>query len=127
MTPGFAVGNQDSNGAELSTYGMSSIARTIPNSKYLKAAQQLLDDVVNVQKALKEHDSEKNQSTHEHHMKSSREDDYGSKTKSALKPGIGGSSNPQDSANSSQWELSHAEKQDLQNKLTKLLSMLDEV
>ncbi|KAE8725615.1 hypothetical protein F3Y22_tig00008386pilonHSYRG00111 [Hibiscus syriacus] len=50
----FSGGNQDSNKGELSAYGVSTMSRTIPNSKYLKAAQQLLDEVVNVQKALKQ-------------------------------------------------------------------------
>ncbi|CAI0437899.1 unnamed protein product [Linum tenue] len=77
---------------------MTSIARTIPNSKYLKAAQQLLDEVVNVRKALRHAD---------------KEGDSGSKNDESL--------------NNSASELSHSERQELQNKLTKLLSMLDEV
>lgn len=115
LPPGFPRGNQDSNKGDLSPYGMTSIARTIPNSKYLKAAQQLLDEVVNVRKALKQPDKEKNQSTNDH---GSKEGNDGSKN---------GSSNPQESTNNSLNELSHAERQELQNKLTKLLSMLDEV
>ncbi|KAA8546011.1 hypothetical protein F0562_020538 [Nyssa sinensis] len=82
LLPGFPGANPDSIKPDISPYGISSIARTIPSSKYLKAAQQLLDEVVNVRKALKQHDSR---------------------------------------------ELTKAEKQDLQNKLMKLLSMLDEV
>ncbi|VVA15398.1 PREDICTED: BEL1 homeodomain [Prunus dulcis] len=109
-------GNPDSSIGDLSSYGMSSIARAIPNNEYFKAAQQLLDEVVNVQKTLKQHDREKNQSTHEHR-------DDGSKNE--LESHI--SSNPQDTASNSQCELSHAEKQELQSKLTKLLFMLDEV
>ncbi|CAI0437897.1 unnamed protein product [Linum tenue] len=90
-----------------SMYGMTSIARTIPNSKYLKAAQQLLDEVVNVRKALRHADKDKSQKTNENEMNnSSKEGDSGSKNAS---------------------ELSHSERQELQNKLTKLLSMLDEV
>ncbi|KAF2322858.1 hypothetical protein GH714_031434 [Hevea brasiliensis] len=72
LPPGFPGGNQDSNKGDLSPYGMTSIARTIPNSKYLKAAQQLLDEVVNVRKALKQPDKEKNQSTNEHGLNSSK-------------------------------------------------------
>ncbi|CAL9021886.1 unnamed protein product [Prunus brigantina] len=116
LQSGFPGSNPDSSKGDLSPYGMSSIARAIPNNKYLKAAQQLLDEVVNVQKALKQHDREKNQSTHEHR-------DDGSKNE--LESGV--SSNPHDTASNSQCELSHAEKQELQSKLTKLLSMLDEV
>lgn len=116
LTPSFSVGvNQDSSKGELSPYGLSSVARTVPSSKYLKAAQQLLDEVVNVRKALKQHDSEKAQGAQEQGMKSPKEGDDEST------PGGG------ESASNSQPELSHAEKQDLQNKLTKLLSMLDEV
>ncbi|KAG6762879.1 hypothetical protein POTOM_033406 [Populus tomentosa] len=117
LPSGFPGGNPDSSKGDLSPYGMSSIARTIPHNKYLKAAQQLLDEVVNVQKALKQHDREKNQTTSEHGLNSAKEGDSGSKN---------GASNPQESTNSPS-ELSHAERQELQNKLTKLLSMLDEV
>ncbi|XWS67860.1 hypothetical protein CRYUN_Cryun04dG0041200 [Craigia yunnanensis] len=118
LPPGFSGGNQVSNKGDLSAYGMSSIARTIPNSKYLKAASQLLDEVVNVRKALKQPDGEKNQSSQDNRMKSSKEDDGGSKDVP---------SNQQESSNNSPNELSHAERQELQSKLTKLLSMLDEV
>ncbi|GKV21103.1 hypothetical protein SLEP1_g31118 [Rubroshorea leprosula] len=118
LPPGFSGGAQDPNKGDLSGYGTSSVSRTIPNSRYLKAAQQLLDEVVNVRKALKLPDGEKNQSTHEQPMKSIKEGDGGSKNVP---------SNPQESSNNSQVELSHAERQELQGKLTKLLSMLDEV
>ncbi|KAK9164243.1 hypothetical protein Syun_005145 [Stephania yunnanensis] len=93
------------------------LASTIPNSKYLKAAQQLLDEVVNVQKALKQHKA----------GKGSAETDKGSKDMSTLPPSTGMSSNTQDSTSNSASELSPAERQELQNKVTKLLSMLDEV
>ncbi|KAL6211525.1 hypothetical protein ACLB2K_016749 [Fragaria x ananassa] len=123
LQPSFPGGNTDSSKGDLSPYGMSSIARNIPNSKYLKAAQQLLDEVVNVQKALKQHDREKNESANEHTMKSFKDGD--DRSKNELESGE--SSNPQESASNSPCELSHAEKHELQNKLTKLLSMLDEV
>ncbi|XP_062177256.1 BEL1-like homeodomain protein 6 [Alnus glutinosa] len=119
LPPSFPGGNQDLKG-DLSPYGMSSVVRNIPNSKYLKAAQLLLDEVVNVHKALKHPDTAK-KGTHEHQIKSPKEGDGGSKNET------GGSSHPQESASNSTCELSHAERQDLQNKLTKLLSMLDEV
>lgn len=117
LPPAFSGGNQENKG-DVSPYGMSSIARAIPNSKYLKAAAQLLDEVVNVRKALKQPDGEKSQSTYEQRMKSSKEGEGASNN---------APSNPQESAGNTQNELSHAEKQELQNKLTKLLSMLDEV
>ncbi|CAI0437896.1 unnamed protein product [Linum tenue] len=94
-------GHQDAgNKGDYAQYGMTSIARTIPNSKYLKAAQQLLDEVVNVRKALRHADKDKSQKTNENEMNNS---------------------------SNSASELSHSERQELQNKLTKLLSMLDEV
>ncbi|XVF67764.1 hypothetical protein PTKIN_Ptkin10aG0148300 [Pterospermum kingtungense] len=119
LPPGFSGGNHDSNKGDLSAYGMSSITRTIPNSKYLKVAQQLLDEVVNVRKALKQPGGEKNQSSLDNRMKRSKEDDGGSKNVPL--------NQQQESSNNSPKELSHAEKQELQSKLTKLLSMLDEV
>ncbi|KAB2091727.1 hypothetical protein ES319_A03G212400v1 [Gossypium barbadense] len=109
---GFSGANQGTNKGDLYACGMSSMSRAIPNSKYLKAAQQLLDEVVNVPKALKQAEGEKNP------MKSCKEDDEGSKNVP---------SNQQESSNNIQKELSHAERQELQSKLTKLLSMLDEV
>ncbi|PPD74859.1 hypothetical protein GOBAR_DD28219 [Gossypium barbadense] len=114
---GFSSVNRESNKGELSAFGMSSMVRTIPNSKYLKAAQQLLDEVVNVQKALKRPDGGKNRNSLENRVKSSKEDDGGSKNVPA---------NQQESSINSPKELSHAERQELRSKLTKLLSMLDE-
>ncbi|KAL6963825.1 hypothetical protein U1Q18_034830 [Sarracenia purpurea var. burkii] len=101
----------------------SGFARTIPNSKYLKSVQQLLNEIVNVQKGLKVQDCKKDE------MKSSNEGDGGPKTEttSTLAPDSGVSSNPEDSVGNSHRELSAAERQDLQEKLTKLSSMLDEV
>ncbi|KAL7002668.1 hypothetical protein U1Q18_003825 [Sarracenia purpurea var. burkii] len=106
-------GNSDSMRTDICPYGMPSTGRTIPNSKYLKAAQQLLDEVVNVQKAMKQQDCKKDT------VKSFKEEDDGeSKFETTLAPA---------SASNSPRELSAAEKQDLQDKLTKLLPMLDEV
>ncbi|KAI7725634.1 hypothetical protein M8C21_010628 [Ambrosia artemisiifolia] len=42
-----------------SPYGMGNVSRAITDSKYLKAAQQLLDEIVNVGKALKQHNARK--------------------------------------------------------------------
>jgi hypothetical protein len=102
--------------ADMSNYGVSS-GRAVPSSKYLKATQELLDEVVNVRKALKQHEFRKDL------MKDSKESDGGG---GSGRTG-GGSSNPQESSNNSPRELSVADKQDLQNKMTKLLSMLEEV
>ncbi|XVF36046.1 hypothetical protein REPUB_Repub19eG0024800 [Reevesia pubescens] len=83
-------------------------ASTILNSKYLRVAQELLDEVINVRKALKHPDLDKNGS-------------------SQPRSSNGISSEPSESVNNSSSEISPAERQDLQNKKTKLLSMLDEV
>lgn len=85
-------------------YEQIGYANSILKSKYLKAAQLLLDEVVNVRKALKQNNSNKDQSVQ----------------------GTGvDESKTNESVNKS--ELSPTEKQDLQNKKTKLLSMVDEV
>lgn len=106
MQPNFQGGGSDIMKGDVSPYVMSNIARNIPNSKYLKAAQQLLDEVVNVHQALKQRDSKKDSE------RVPREVDGVSNN---------GASVPSAS------ELSSSEKQELQNKMTKLLSMLDEV
>ncbi|KAK2660597.1 hypothetical protein Ddye_007130 [Dipteronia dyeriana] len=87
-------------------YDQMGIANTILKSKYLRAAYQLLDEVVNVRKALKQTNSNKEQS-----FQGTGADD----------------SNTTKSTTNSASELSPTERQDLQNKKAKLLSMLDEV
>ncbi|KAJ4866613.1 BEL1-like homeodomain protein 6 [Raphanus sativus] len=82
------------------------VVRTIPNSKYLKAAQQLLDEAVNVKKSLKQFQPEGDKN-----KENPQEPDQ----------------NPQDSSTNPPAEISQSEKQEMHNKLTKLLSMLDEV
>ncbi|KAI3446150.1 hypothetical protein Pfo_002815 [Paulownia fortunei] len=106
---------------DIPPYGMPSIARAIPHSKYLKAAQQLLDQVVNVKKAIKEQNAKKELA------KDSTEAE-GELANGASDPSAAAVSSvtPKASGNSPS-ELSVAEKQELQNKRTKLLSMLDEV
>lgn len=115
-----SMSNVDSNKEGLSVYGVASVSRSIPNSKYLKAAQQLLEEVVNVSKALKTH-SEKNPSANAG-KKGSMEIDGGSE-----KGKDKACSNSHELTSNSVKELSQAERQDLQNKLTKLLHMYDEV
>ncbi|XP_010516766.1 PREDICTED: BEL1-like homeodomain protein 7 [Camelina sativa] len=75
------------------------LTRTIHNSKYLKAAQQLLDEAVNVKKALKQFQPEG--------------DKIGEEKEKILQTNIA--------------EIPQAERQELQSKLSKLLSILDEV
>ncbi|XP_073158806.1 BEL1-like homeodomain protein 7 isoform X1 [Henckelia pumila] len=103
------------------SYGMSSMTRAIPSSKYLKAAQQLLDEVVNVKKAIKEQNSKKEL------VNDSKEADRGLGDGVSDPSQAGVSSAPPGSTSNSTSELPAAEKQDLQNRLTKLLAMLDEV
>ncbi|PKI38607.1 BEL1-like homeodomain protein 7 [Punica granatum] len=113
----FMGSNQD-----LGRMDLSGTGRAIPNSRYLKAVQQLLDEVVNVRKALKQSDDGKSGGARENQVKRSKEGDEGSTKDDDAPSGAGGESDGKP-----QKELSHAEKQELQHKLTKLLSMLDEV
>ena len=82
------------------------VVRTIPNSKYLKAAQELLDEAVNVKKSLKQFQPEGDKN-----KENPQETDK----------------NHQDSNMNPHAEIYQSERQELHNKLTKLLSMLDEV
>ncbi|XP_019165539.1 PREDICTED: BEL1-like homeodomain protein 6 [Ipomoea nil] len=115
LLPGFPS-SYDAMKMDGSPYGMPSIGRAFPDSKYLKAAQQLLDEVVNVKKAVKERGSTKVE------VNGTNEVDADSNCKSSDPPVTGSSSNPQEPN-----ELSANDKQELQNKLTKLFSMLDEI
>ncbi|XP_043709210.1 BEL1-like homeodomain protein 6 [Telopea speciosissima] len=109
-----------------SPYGLTGLASTIPSSKYLKAAQQLLEEVVNVRKALKQSEFDKHQTFHGFGLKGPKETEVESNDASQLPSTSGISSKPQESGTNS-VEHSPAERQDMQNKVTKLLSMLDEV
>ncbi|XP_042443704.1 BEL1-like homeodomain protein 7 isoform X1 [Zingiber officinale] len=109
--------NKHMHGSSLS-YEHPVLTTMIPNSKYLKAAQQLLDEVVNVEKALKKTD--KSQGGHTSNPTAAKDAGGGLKTE-------GKTSNSQEAATTSSCELSPSEKQDLQNKVTMLLGMLDEV
>ncbi|KAK8683752.1 hypothetical protein V6N13_039802 [Hibiscus sabdariffa] len=90
-----------------SAAGNQSFASTILNSIYLKVAQELLNELINVQQALRQPHLDKNLSSQ---PKSS--DGMSFKLSESVKTSS---------------ELSPAERQDLQNKKTKLLSMQDEV
>jgi hypothetical protein len=95
----------------------SEASHAIRNSRYLKAAQELLDEVVNVWKNIK-------QKAQKEQGDAGRTD--GKETEGGPKS-EGVSSNPKESAASAAPELSTAEKQELQNKMAKLMAMLDEV
>lgn len=111
-------GNKNTH-TNLSPYEVSSLTNSIPSSRYLKAARELLDEVVNVQKALK-HKADKSQSVPSAGTTGYKDTDDVSKSE-------GMPSNPQECTANSSSELSPSERQDLQNKVTKLLAMLDEV
>jgi len=96
-------------------YEHASSASCIVKSKYLKAAQQLLDEIVNVQDALKQNDYAKDQN-----MSKLKDKQSESNEKS------GAESDVNDSSTAPSKELSAAERQELQIKLDKLLTMLDE-
>ncbi|KAL1802552.1 hypothetical protein ACET3Z_031199 [Daucus carota] len=102
--------------SRVSSFAMQNILRNVPNSKYLKAAQQLLDEVVNVHKALKQHERKKDR------VGDCFEADRASIDGTSASPAAG-----QDSTSNGPNELSASEKHELQNKMAKLLSMLDEV
>ncbi|XP_062201830.1 BEL1-like homeodomain protein 7 [Phragmites australis] len=94
----------------------SEASRAIRNSRYLKAAQEVLDEVVNVWKNIKQKAKEQGEAG----KTDGKETEGGPKSE-------GVSSNPQESAANAAPELSTAEKQELQNKMAKLMAMLDEV
>lgn len=95
----------------------SGAAAAIYNSKYLKAAQDLLDEVVNVQEALKQSDKLRNFNL----LGQDRSEEADLKS-SCSATGISGDPN-----NSTKGELSPTERHDLESKMSKLFSMLDEV
>ncbi|KAF5455860.1 hypothetical protein F2P56_025394 [Juglans regia] len=103
-------------------YPNPGFAITLLNSKYLKAAQQLLDEVANLWNALKQHRLNKHQNIPGIGLDGSKEKDGRSNSQSVQM-----SSDPGDSTTNSFCELSPAQRQDLQNKKKKLLSMVDEV
>ncbi|KAK7280699.1 hypothetical protein RJT34_25766 [Clitoria ternatea] len=104
-------------------HGSQDFPNSVLNSQYLKAAQELLDEIVNVRKALKQQSGlEKQQSFHDIGLDGSK-DSEGKSTSQSVQMHSG----PTGSAANSSSELSPAERQNLLDKKTKLLSMLDEV
>jgi hypothetical protein len=95
----------------------SEASQAIRNSKYLKAAQELLDEIVSVWKSVKQ---KTDKGPAEAGKADGKETDGGTKSE-------GVSSDPQESGANAAAELSTAEKQELQNKMAKLMAMLDEV
>ncbi|XP_027342688.1 BEL1-like homeodomain protein 1 [Abrus precatorius] len=104
------IGNSPSSASN----GVSGMHGVMLGSKYLKAAQELLDEVVNVGKGIyREENKEK--------VKVNRES-----TTSGV-GGDGSSGGGENSAGKQVVELSTAQRQELQMKKSKLVSMLDEV
>jgi len=95
----------------------SEASQAIRNSKYLKAAQELLDEIVCVWKSVKQ---KTDKGPSEAGKSDGKETDGGTKSE-------GVSFDPQESGANTAAELSTAEKQELQNKMAKLMAMLDEV
>lgn len=94
------------------TYEPSGFVAKIYNSRYLKPAQQFLDEVVNLREALRQLKMNRHNF---HKLGSNGSEENGSKF------------DPHESTTSSSAELSPSERQDLQSKISKLLPMLDEV
>lgn len=97
------------------------ISGLITGSKYLKAAQELLDEVVNVEKSLKLDAADKEKAK----MKKESMPPFGA---AGDPPTTGAETSAQKTASAAAAaELTTAQRQDLQMKKAKLLSMLDEV
>lgn len=100
------------------TYGVSyGLVGRILDSKYLKPSQELLEEVANIREALSQLKMNRHSNLYKLRVDGSGEKD--SKFNSQ--------SGPLESTTSSSGELSASEKQDQQNKITKLFSLLDEV
>ncbi|KAJ0963120.1 hypothetical protein J5N97_028242 [Dioscorea zingiberensis] len=101
------------------SHGLSTLTSTVPNSKYLKVAQQLLDEVVSVSEALK------NKEEKWQILNSSVGTSSCKEIECSRSDGMPG--NNQQSLANLTTELGHPERQELQNRITKLLALLDEI
>lgn len=114
MASGFCGGNKTEDlGNPNGGFGYR-FGNNVLNSKYLKAAQGLLDEVVNVRKALK------------HKLQGNIGSSDGLKGNDDGKANDP-SSDPSETSANPPCEISLTERQNLQNKKTKLMSMLDQV
>ncbi|CAN6302173.1 unnamed protein product [Urochloa humidicola] len=86
----------------------------VQNSRYLKAARELLDEVVNVRDAIKRK-GDKNQQSKDSGEGGGKDADKGGEEKAEEHEG------------SSAAEMSPSERQDLQNKVSALMALLDQV
>lgn len=92
------------------SYGLVGSSRIL-DSKYLKPSQELLDEVVNLRESLRQLKINKLTNLHTFRVDNEKDSKF----------------TPMESTTTSSGELSASEKQDLQNKVTKLFSFLDEV
>ncbi|KAF8667802.1 hypothetical protein HU200_052613 [Digitaria exilis] len=88
----------------------------VQNSKYLRAARELLDEVVNVRDAIKQRKGDK---TNQSNNKDSGEGSKDAADKSEEKA--------DEHEGNSSAELTPSERQDLQNKVSALMALLDQV
>ncbi|KAG9135704.1 hypothetical protein Leryth_002431 [Lithospermum erythrorhizon] len=103
--------------ASMASNGVNGVHSVLLSSKYMKATQELLDEVVSVGKVV-ESDNFKgsNEQKRNHGELSMGEDGIGENGQNGKKGNLKGSA-----------ELSTAEKQEIQMKKSKLVNMLDEV
>lgn len=99
--------------------GVQQISHVVFGSKYLKAAQQLLDELVSVGKGIKSADDNNNNNN------SNADKDYNKDKSKSLSKESGETSSHE--TKSAVPELSTPQKQEIQMKKAKLISMLDEV
>ncbi|MBA0558330.1 hypothetical protein Golob_015354, partial [Gossypium lobatum] len=116
--PQAVSGGSASSGSAV-TNGVSGIQSVLLSSKYLKAAQELLDEVVNVDNT--------GFTKTEMAKKGSGNDSNSSKATGELSAAAGDGSGGENAVGKRRTELSTAERQEIQMKKAKLISMLDEV
>ncbi|KAJ9559975.1 hypothetical protein OSB04_005135 [Centaurea solstitialis] len=101
----------------------SGVVARIYNSRYLKPSQELLDEVANLHEAIRQVKMKRFNNLQK--LGVDRFDENNSRINSqSVRCSMG---EPLESATSSSGQLSASEKQDLQNKIAKLVSLLDEV
>ncbi|KAK7404873.1 hypothetical protein VNO78_05898 [Psophocarpus tetragonolobus] len=98
--------------------GVSNMHSVVLGSKYLKATQELLDEVVNVGKGI---------SKGEESIEGAKKEKMKGNIESSSGVGDGSSSRRENNDGGKQGELSTAQRQELQMKKSKLVTMLDEV
>lgn len=99
------------------------VVARIYNSRYLKPSQELLEEVANLHEAIRQIKMNRRNNLHKPCVDRFDENNSSSRINSqSVRSSING-----ESTTSSSGQLSPTEKQDLQNKIAKLVSLLDEV